>query len=88
MGAQWVHGKKDNPVFALASDAGELLIDLETPLSMNKEENFLTAYPRNGQKLSSVQIDEFRLVTNDIYESSKTELAEWKKSLGEFYLEK
>ena len=88
MGAQWVHGQKDNPVFALASDAGELLIDLETPISMNKEENFLTAYPQNGQILSSVQMDEFRLVTNDIYESSKIELAGWKKSLGEFYLEK
>ena len=86
MGAQWVHGKTNNPVFALASDVGELLIDHETPISMDKEENFVTAYPRNGQIISSAVMEEFRLATKDIYESSQTELAQWNKSLGEFYL--
>ena len=86
MGAQWVHGKEDNPVFALASAVGEILLDSET--SIDDGQNIRTAYPQDGYKLSPTQVAEFRLITESIFESALTELTKWDKSLGEFYLQK
>ena len=80
MGAQWVHGEKDNPVFSLASAAREILPDIKTLQGSGHAENAVFAYARNGKKISPVQLKEYKDIIRTIYDMAKSELAKWDKS--------
>ena len=88
MGAQWVHGEKDNPVFSLASAAREILSDIKTLQGSGHAENAVFAYARNGKKISPVQLKEYKDIIRTIYDMAKSELVEWDKSLGEYFVSK
>jgi hypothetical protein len=88
MGAQWIHGEKDNPVFSLASAAKEILPDIKTLEGSGHAENAVFAYAHNGKKISPIQIKEYKELIKTIYEMAKTELVNWDTSLGEYFVEK
>jgi hypothetical protein len=39
----------------------------------------------DGRKISQAQLKEFKKILESIYDDSKRELPQWKKSLGEYY---
>ena len=88
MGAQWVHGEKDNVVHRLAAEAGEIHTDFQTLESTGYADNVECAYPRSGKKIRREQLDQFHRVIEDIYDSAERDLKTWQKSLGEYFHQK
>lgn len=88
LGAQWVHGEKDNAVYPLAAAAGETLIDVCTLESTGHADNVVTAYPKMSRNIDRKQFEEFRKVLREIYKSSRLDLVNWDRSLGEYFHQK
>ena len=88
MGAQWVHGEKDNAVYKLAAAAGEIRTDIHTLQSTGNGENVDIIYPRQGKKISREQWIEFHQVIENIYDSLGKDLADSPISLGEYFYQK
>ena len=88
IGAQWVHGEKNNRIFSLALATGEILHDITTKEGSGHNEKAVTAYVKNGEKITVGQFKEYKDIINIIYETAEHELVEWDKSLGEYFIEK
>ena len=84
IGAQWVHGKEGNVVYPLAAAARETWNDIFTLESTGHANDVNMAYT-DGRKISQAQLKEFKKILESIYDDSKRELPQWKKSLGEYY---
>jgi hypothetical protein len=84
LGAQWVHGHEGNVVHPLAAAAGEIRTDIHTLESTGYADDVKMAY-RDGRKITPVQLNEFKKILQSIYDDSKKELAQWDKSLGEYF---
>ena len=84
LGAQWVHGHDGNVVHPLAAAAGEIRTDIHTLESTGYADNVEMAY-RDGRKIKPEQLKEFKKILESIYEDSRRDLAQWDKSLGEYF---
>ena len=87
LGAQWVHGHDGNVVHPLAAAAGEIRTDIHTLESTGDADNVEMAY-RDGRKIKPEQLQEFKKILESIYEDSRRDLAQWDKSLGEYFEDK
>ncbi|XP_063789881.1 peroxisomal N(1)-acetyl-spermine/spermidine oxidase-like isoform X2 [Pseudophryne corroboree] len=89
LGATWIHGQKDNPLYQMAKEAGLLADDgfnMMTcqPVSVTPQDYFFT---EQGKLLPSTQVEQVtcffgRLMSQIIQQDFKTECESW--SVGEY----